>query len=147
FNRGGDLASDLVMFLTGRKTRNNTSDHFLVSTEPLFRWTKPSVLLACEANYSDGACFAYDYRTLNMGKLVGMPVPGSCTWMTGQSLQDESMHFSVPALGVKTLDGRYMENVQLFPDIQVMNSYGTVSEGRDIQLEKAIEELMKETEK
>ena len=147
FNRGGDLASDLVMFLTGRKTRNNTSDHFLVSTEPLFRWTKPSVLLACEANYSDGACFAFDYRMLNMGKLVGMPVPGSCTWMTGQSLQDESMHFSVPALGVKTIDGRYMENVQLLPDIQVMNSYKTVSEGRDIQLEKAIEELMKETEK
>jgi tricorn protease len=146
FNRGGDLASELVMFLSGISTRKNTSDDFLVSKEPLFRWTKPSILLAGEANYSDGSCFAYDYKMLNMGKLVGMPIPGSCTWMTGQSLQDASLHFSVPALGVKTMDGSYMENVQLYPDIQVMNSFEMVSSGRDLQLELAIKELSAETQ-
>lgn len=142
FNRGGDLASELIMFLSGRKIRDNTNDHYLVYSEPAFRWTKPSIVLACEANYSDGHCFVHDYQELDMGKLVGMPVPGSCTWMTGQTLHDNATHFSVPTLGVKDLQGRYMENSQTAPDIRVMNAYDKVAAGRDQQLEAAIQALM-----
>ncbi len=144
FNRGGDLASELIMFLSGKKIRENTTDRFLVYSEPAFRWTKPSIVLACEANYSDGHCFVHDYQVLKMGKLVGMPVPGSCTWMTGQTLHDNAMHFSVPTLGVKDLEGRYLENSQTQPDIEVMNTYDTVAAGRDQQLEAAIRALMKD---
>lgn len=144
FNRGGDLASELIMFLSGTRVRNNTTDRFLVSSEPSFRWTKPSVVLACEANYSDGHCFVHDYQILKMGKLVGMPVPGSCTWMTGQTLQDPTMHFSVPTLGVKNLEGKYLENVETRPDVEVMNTFDTVAGGRDQQLEAAIRELEKD---
>lgn len=144
FNRGGDLASELIMFLSGKKVRKNTTDRFLVNSEPSFRWTKPSIVLACEANYSDGHCFAYDYQSLKMGKLVGMPVPGSCTWMTGQTLLDPTMHFSVPTTGVKTLEGQYLENVETKPDIMVMNEFDKAAKGRDQQLEAAIGELIKE---
>jgi len=147
FNRGGDLAPELAMFLSGIKVRENANDHFVVGKEPLFRWTKPSLVLANEANYSDGHCFVYDYQYLHMGKLVGMPIPGSCTWMTGQALQDNSLSYSVPTLGVKTLAGRWLENYQTEPDIRVMNEYGTVSKGRDQQLERAIEELMNDLKK
>lgn len=145
FNRGGDLASELIMFLSGKKVRNNTTDHFLVSSEPSFRWTKPSIVLAGESNYSDGQCFVHDYQVLKMGKLVGMPVPGSCTWMTGQTLMDNTMHFSVPTVGVKDLEGRYLENVSTQPDIEVMNEYGKVGKGQDQQLEAAIRELIKDS--
>ena len=141
FNRGGDLAPELVMFLSGKKVRVNTTDNFLRSNEPSFRWTKPSIVLANEANYSDGHCFAYDYQYFQMGKLVGMPIPGSCTWMAGQTLQDNSIYYSVPTMGVKTLSGRYMENYQTEPDIKIMNGYGDVSRGVDKQLETAIKEL------
>ncbi len=147
FNRGGDLAPELAMFLSGVKVRENANDHFVVGKEPLFRWTKPSLVLANEANYSDGHCFVYDYQYLHMGKLVGMPIPGSCTWMTGQALQDNSLSYSVPTLGVKTLAGRWLENYQTEPDIRVMNEYGIVSKGRDQQLERAIEELMNDLKK
>lgn len=147
FNRGGDLAPELAMFLSGVKVRENANDHFIVGKEPLFRWTKPSIVLANEANYSDGHCFVYDYQYLHMGKLVGMPIPGSCTWMTGQALQDNSLSYSVPTLGVKTVEGRYLENYQTEPDIKVMNEYGLVSKGRDQQLEKAIQELMNDLKK
>lgn len=144
FNRGGDLASELIMFLSGSKIRNNTTDGFLLSSEPSFRWTKPSIVLACEANYSDGQCFVHDYQVLKMGKLVGMPVPGSCTWMTGQTLVDNTMHFSVPTVGVKDLRGRYLENVTTQPDIIVMNEFDKVAKGQDQQLEAAIRELIKD---
>jgi len=140
FNRGGDLAPELVTFLSGIKLRENANDQFRVGVEPSFRWTKPSIVLAGEANYSDGHCFVYDYQMLHMGKLIGMPVPGSCTWMAGQSLLDPTLSFSVPNLGVRTVDGRWLENYQAEPDIRVMNEYGTVSKGRDQQLEAAIRE-------
>ncbi len=144
FNRGGDLAPELVTFLSGIKIRANTTDNFLKNNEPSSRWTKPSIVLANEANYSDGHCFAYDYQLLHMGKLIGMPIPGSCTWMTGQGLQDKSLSYSVPTLGVKTMDGSYLENYQTYPDILIMNEYGPVSKGYDQQLEAAIRELKKE---
>lgn len=147
FNRGGDLASELIMFLSGTRVRNNTTDRFLVYGEPAFRWTKPSIVLACEANYSDGHCFVHDYQVLKMGKLVGMPVPGSCTWMTGQSLQDNTLRFSVPTLGVKDLEGRYLENSETRPDVQVMNAFDKVAAGQDQQLETAIQTLMKDLQR
>ncbi|KAA2240733.1 peptidase S41 [Chitinophaga agrisoli] len=142
FNRGGDLASDLEMFLSGQEILQNTTDSRLVGIEPGFRWTKPSIVLANEANYSDGHCFVFGYQYLHMGKLVGMPVPGSCTFMTGESLQDNSMHWSVPSLGVKSMEGYYLENHQTEPDIPVMNEFEKVSTGTDQQLQEAIKQLM-----
>ncbi len=142
FNRGGDLASDLEMFLSGQEILQNTTDSRLVGIEPGFRWTKPSIVLANEANYSDGHCFVFGYQYLHLGKLVGMPVPGSCTFMTGESLQDNSMHWSVPSLGVKSMEGYYLENHQTEPDIPVMNEFEQVSTGTDQQLQEAIKQLM-----
>lgn len=142
FNRGGDLASDLDMFLSGKEILRNTTDERIVGIEPGFRWTKSSIVLANEANYSDGHCFVYGYQYLHLGKLVGMPVPGSCTFMTGESLQDNSLHWSVPSLGVKSMEGYYLENHQTEPDITVMNEFEKVSRGEDQQLEEAAKQLM-----
>jgi tricorn protease len=100
-------------------------------------------VLANEANYSDGHCFVYGYQYLHLGKLVGMPVPGSCTFMTGESLQDNSLHWSVPSLGVKSMEGYYLENHQTEPDITVMNEFEKVSRGADQQLEEAVKQLIK----
>jgi C-terminal processing protease CtpA/Prc len=142
FNRGGDLAPELTMFLSGARIRDNVARSFLLGSEPSFRWTRPSVVLACEANYSDGDCFVYDYQYLHMGKFVGMPVPGSCTFQTGQSLVDGTMQWSVPTLGVKDQGGSFLENHQSEPDIRVMNEPGKVGAGRDQQLETAIQVLL-----
>ncbi|CAL1520148.1 S41 family peptidase [Chitinophaga sp. MM2321] len=144
FNRGGDLASDLNMFLSGREIRRNTTDNYQEGIEPGFRWTKPSVVIANEANYSDGHCFVFDYQYLHMGKLIGMPVPGSCTFMTGETLQDNSMHWSVPSLGVKSMEGYYLENHETEPDIRVMNTFEKVSKGEDQQLAEAVKQLLQE---
>lgn len=144
FNRGGDLASDLGMMLSGTEVRRNTTDSQVESIEPGFRWTRPSVVIANEANYSDGSCFAFDYQYLHMGKLVGMPVPGSCTFMTGETLPDGNLHWSVPSLGVKSKEGYYLENHQTAPDIRVNNLPEEITKGKDQQLEAAIRQLMKE---
>jgi len=143
-NGGGDLVADLAMFLSGKKFLTYTTDTRSAGFEPSFRWTKPSIALANEANYSDGHCFAFSYLDLKLGKLVGMPVPGTCTFAGWESLQDNSIRWGVPPLGVKDVEGHYLENLQTEPTIKVMNEYEQVSTGKDQQLEAAVQELMKE---
>jgi tricorn protease len=142
FNPGGDLVADLQMFFSGRHFFEYTTDHRSSGYEPSFRWTKPSVTLAGEGNYSDGHCFAWAYQTLGLGPLIGMPVPGTCTFGGGQSLLD-GLGYGVPARGVKDAEsGRFLENWQTEPDIRVPNEPGVVDRGRDQQLERAVEELL-----
>jgi tricorn protease len=143
FNGGGDLVADLAMFLSGKKFMDYTTDTRSNGYEPNFRWTKPSISIANEANYSDGHCYAYTYQELKLGKLVGMPVPGTCTFAGWESLQDNTIRWGVPPLGCKMMNGQYLENHQTVPDIQVMNEYDTVIKGKDQQLEVAVKELLK----
>lgn len=146
-NGGGDLVADLAMFLSGKRFLDYATDNRSVGLEPSFRWTKPSIALANEANYSDGHCFAFSYQDLKIGKLVGMPVPGTCTFAGWEMLQDNTIRWGVPPLGVKSAGGKYLENWQTEPDIKVMNAYEKVSTGKDQQLETAVQELLQEVKR
>lgn len=142
FNGGGDLVADLEMFLTGTRFFDYTTDTRSRGFEPNFRWTKPSVALANEGNYSDGHCFAWTYQKFKIGPLIGMPVPGTCTFSGGGQLLD-GLGFGVPGMGVKDpTTGRYLENWQTDPDIRVPNDPDVVSKGRDQQLETAVRTLL-----
>jgi Tol biopolymer transport system component/C-terminal processing protease CtpA/Prc len=143
FNGGGDLVADLAMFLSGKKFFDYTTDTRSNGYEPNFRWTKPSVAMANEANYSDGHCFAYAYKDQKIGPLIGMPTPGTCTFAGWESLQD-GVRWGVPGVGVKDArTGKYLENQQTEPDIKVMNEFSQVAKGKDLQLQAAIAALLK----
>jgi Tol biopolymer transport system component/C-terminal processing protease CtpA/Prc len=143
FNTGGDLVADLMMFLSGKKFFDYTTDTRSTGYEPNFRWTKPTVAMANEANYSDGHCFAYSYKAQHIGPLIGMPTPGTCTFSGWESLPD-GLRWGVPGVGVKdATTGKFLENSQTTPDIIVMDDYDVVSKGRDQQLEAAIAALTK----
>ncbi|MBU1819901.1 MAG: PDZ domain-containing protein [Bacteroidetes bacterium] len=144
FNGGGDLVADLAMFLSGKKFFDYTTDTRSNGYEPNFRWTKPSVSLANEANYSDGHCYAFMVQDQKINKLIGMPVPGTCTFAGWEALQDNSIRWGVPPVGVKNVQGQYLENAQTEPDVLVWNDYETVVKGKDAQLEKAVEVLLEE---
>jgi Tol biopolymer transport system component/C-terminal processing protease CtpA/Prc len=143
FNGGGDLVADLAMFLSGKQFFDYTTDTRSNGFEPNFRWTKPSVSLANEANYSDGHCYAYAYKMLKIGPLIGMPVPGTCTF-AGWEMLGDGLRWGVPGVGVKdSTTGKYLENRQTEPDIKLMNDYAVVIKGKDQQLEAAVAELLK----
>lgn len=84
------------------------------------------------------------YKHQNIGKLVGMPVPGTMTSVSWETLQDPSLVFGIPIIGYRLPDGSYLENTQLEPDIKVANSPETVVKGEDTQLKMAVDELLKE---
>ena len=52
--------------------------------------------------------------------------------------------FGIPVIGYRLDDGSYLENTQLEPDVEVANSPEQVVEGRDEQLERAVEELLRQ---
>ncbi len=144
FNGGGDLVGDLDMFLSGKKFMDYGTDKGNSGFEPNFRWTKPSISLVNEANYSDGHCYAYMIQAQKINKLVGMPVPGTCTFAGWSALMDTGIRWGAPPVGVKAMNGRYLENWQTEPDIKVANDAQKIVTGTDQQLEAAVDELLKD---
>ena len=144
FNGGGDLVADLAMFLSGKKFFDYTTDTRSNGYEPNFRWTKPSISIVGEAQYSDGHCYAFAYQFLKLGKLVGMPVPGTCSFAGWEMLGDSGIRWGVVPLGVKAVGIGYLDNHQTEPDVKVANTKEEVVKGRDEQLEAAVAELLKE---
>lgn len=143
FNGGGDLVADLAMFFTGTPFITYATEAKVVGGEPTSRWTKPTLALYNESMYSDGHCFASAYSELGIGKTVGMPVPGTCSFAGWESLPNGSRWGVVP-VSAKNKAGEWMENNQTEPMFMVKNMPGKVDKGVDEQLEKAIEELLKD---
>jgi C-terminal processing protease CtpA/Prc len=100
-------------------------------------------VLVGEGNYSDAHLFPYAYKALNIGKLIGMSVPGTATAVWWEKMIDPTLVFGIPQVGVKTLEGEFLENTPLHPDIKVFNDYDNVANGKDFQLERAIIEMQK----
>jgi len=143
FNGGGDLVADLAMFFTGVPFISYETEAKVVGGEPTSRWTKPTLAIFNESMYSDGHCFACGYTDLKIGKTVGMPVPGTCSFAGWERLPDGSVWGVVP-VSAKDKAGNWMENNQTEPMIKVKNMPGVVDKGVDQQLERAIEEMLKD---
>jgi C-terminal processing protease CtpA/Prc len=101
-------------------------------------------MITCEANYSNAPGTPWVYQHRGIGKVVGMPVPGTMTSVTWERLQDASLVFGIPVIGYRTADGSYLENKQLEPDIKVANSPELIVTGRDEQLETAVKALLEQ---
>ena len=144
-NGGGWLHDDLATLLDGKAYIRFEPRGQYIGTEPYSKWTKPSCVLIGEDNYSDASGFPYVYKTLGIGKLIGAPVPGTMTAVWWEQQIDPTIIFGIPqvgAIGVK--EGRYLENMQVEPDILVYNDPASVLNGEDRQLEAAVKEMLKE---
>lgn len=142
FNGGGWLHNDLAKLLTGNEYFTMHVRGRQYHGDPLDQWNKPSVLVINEGNYSDAHAFAYTYDQLDIGEMVGMPVPGTMTavwWETGIS---GDFRAGVPQVGMKNVNGEYLENNQTEPDHKVKNDPESMEKGQDKQIEKAVSVLL-----
>ena len=146
-NGGGWLHDDLCTLLNGKEYQKFMPRGNYIGHDPYNKWTKPSCVLVCEDDYSNGHGFPLVYKTLGIGKLIGTPVPGTMTAVWWETLIDPTMVFGIPEVGCMSLDGTYAENTQLYPDITVYNSPEDLLNGNDRQLKAAVEEMMKQIEK
>lgn len=144
FNGGGRLHEDIEILFSGKKYFTQVVRGREACDMPSRRWNKPSIMVQCEANYSNAHGTPWVYSHQKLGKLVGMPVPGTMTSVSWETLQDPTLIFGIPVIGYRLPDGSYLENSQLEPDIKIANSPETVVKGEDTQLKAAVDELLKE---
>jgi C-terminal processing protease CtpA/Prc len=143
FNGGGNLHDQLSDFLSGKKVFDIVPRGQLIGYEPDNKWIKSSIVLMGECNYSDAHLFPVEYKLRNLGKTLGMPVPGTGTFVWWEEQIDPTLVFGIPQGGWRTPDGKLCENNQLEPDIKVKNEPDVMSAGRDQQIEAAVKELLK----
>jgi C-terminal processing protease CtpA/Prc len=146
-NGGGWLHDDLATLLSGKEYQRFEPRGQYIGSDPYNKWLKPSIVLMCEDNYSNAHGFPWLYKELGIGKLVGTPVPGTMTAVWWEAQIDPSIVFGVPQVAVKDMRGKYLENQELFPDIEVYNNPVDVLKGKDAQLEKAVETLVLDLKK
>ena len=142
-NGGGWLHDDLCTLLSGKEYQNFVPRGQFIGRDPFNKWTKPSCVLICEDDYSNGHGFPWVYKELKIGPLVGAPVAGTMTAVWWETLMDRSLVFGIPQVGCRDLRGVYGENTTLQPDIEVYNTPEDLVNGYDRQLEKAVRTLMK----
>ena len=142
-NGGGWLHDDLATLLSGKEYQRFIPQGQYVGSDPHNKWLKPSCVLVCEDNYSNAHGFPWVYKELGIGKLIGAPVPGTMTAVWWETQIDPSIVFGIPQVGCVDKNGKYMENNQLQPDIEVYNKPEDSLKGIDEQLATAVKEMLK----
>ncbi|MDE6360076.1 MAG: DPP IV N-terminal domain-containing protein [Muribaculaceae bacterium] len=144
WNGGGRMHEDIEQLFTGQKYLTQVIRGKDVCDMPSRRWNKPSVMLVAEPCYSNAHGTPWVYQHMKIGKVVGMPVPGTMTSVNWVTLQDPSLIFGIPVIGYRTAEGNYLENTQLEPDLKVANTPEQIVAGEDAQLHEAVNLLLRQ---
>lgn len=142
-NGGGWLHEQVATLLSGKEYERFVPRGQYIGSDPFDRWLKPSCMLVCEDNYSNAHGTPFVYKTLGIGKLIGAPVAGTMTAVWWESQIDPSIVFGIPQVGCMDMQGNYLENRTLQPDILVYNEPEAVLKGEDAQLKAAVDHLLK----
>lgn len=147
YNGGGWLHNDLAVLLNGKEYVTFKPRGREIGHEPFAQWTKPSVMLVNESNYSDAHGSPYAFQALGIGEVVGAPIPGTMTAVWWENQIDPTIVFGIPQVTNVAEDGTILENTQLNPDVIIYNLPLDVENGIDAQLEGAVRRLMEKTKK
>lgn len=97
-----------------------------------------------EDSASDGDLFPYRFREAGLGPLIGKRSWGGVIGITGHGPLIDGGTVNVPQYGNNGVDGSWIiEGHGVDPDIEVENDPKAVIAGRDPQLERAVEEVMR----
>lgn len=147
YNTGGNVHDAVLQFLSQRpylqwKYRNGKftiQPNFTPSAHPI-------VLLVNEQTLSDGEMTSAGFKALGLGKIIGTETYRWIIFTSGNGLVDGSF-YRLPSWGCFTLDGKDLEHTGVTPDIYVDTNFKDRVEGKDPQLDRAIEEIKSEWKK
>jgi tricorn protease len=105
-------------------------------------WNKPIVVLCNQNSFSNAEIFSHAIKTLKRGQLVGVPTAGGVISTGGTSIMDAGF-LRLPTRGWFVLTtGQDMELNGAVPDHVVWPQPGDLAQGKDRQLQKAVEVLL-----
>ncbi|MCE9596186.1 MAG: PDZ domain-containing protein [Planctomycetes bacterium] len=144
-NNGGGNVSQMILerlrrvLLGTGYARNNEN----VETYPQVVFNGPMVCLLNENSASDGDIFPWMFREAKLGPLVGKRSWGGVTGISDHGPLIDGGSVSVPEFGHANAKGQWaVEGWGVEPDVVVENDAKSILDGRDPQLEKAVELLM-----
>lgn len=144
YNTGGNVHDAVLQFLSQRPYLQWQYRGGQRSPQPNFAPSgKPIILLVNEQTLSDGEMTATGFKALGLGKIIGTETYRWIIFTTGRGLVDGSF-YRIPAWGCYTLDGKDVEKTGVSPDIYVKTGFTDRLENKDPQLDRAIEEIMKQ---
>ncbi len=144
YNTGGNVHDNVLQFLSQRPYLKWKYREGEFTVQPNFTPAgKPMVILVNEQSLSDAEMTTAGFKELKLGKVIGTETYRWIIFTSGKGLVDGSF-YRLPSWGCYTLDGKNLEATGVTPDIFVPMDFKDRLEGRDPQIDKAVEEIMKE---
>ena len=144
-NGGGNVSQWIIERLDSRLLGTRfgyRSDK--ASTYPASVFHGHKVCLINETSASDGDIFPYYFREAGLGPLIGKRTWGGVVGISGKGPFIDGGTAYVPLSGTNDTKGNWIiEGYGVEPDIYVENDPKSVLQGRDQQLERGIEEVLK----
>ncbi|MBS1532629.1 MAG: PD40 domain-containing protein [Bacteroidetes bacterium] len=144
YNTGGNVHDAVLQFLSQKPYLQWQYRGGQKTQQPNFSPSgKPIILLVNEQTLSDGEMTAAGFKQLGLGKIIGTETYRWIIFTSGKGLVDGSF-YRIPAWGCFTLDGKDIEKNGVSPDIYVKTGFTDRLENKDPQLDRAIDEIMKQ---
>ncbi len=143
YNTGGNVHDEVLKFLQQRsylqwkyrEGKKTIQSNYSVADKPI-------VLLINEQSLSDAEMTAAGFKALKLGTIIGNETYRWIIFTSGTSLVDGSS-IRLPSWGCYTMDGTDLEMAGVQPDIKLINSFDDKIDGKDPQIDRAIDEIMK----
>jgi tricorn protease len=146
FNGGGQVADYYIDHLRRPYASHWATRYgkdFITPTGTIFG---PKVMLIDETAGSGGDMLPFMFRKMGVGTLIGRRTWGGLVGVLGFPVLMDGGSVSAPNLAIWTEEGFIVENEGVPPDIEVEQLPSEVIAGKDPQLEKAIEVVLKQLE-
>ena len=147
YNRGGNVHDEVLKFLSQKTYLNWKYREGKLTGQANFNYgNKPIVLLINEQSLSDAEMTAAGFKELGLGTIVGTETYRWIIFTSGKGLVDGSF-YRLPSWGCYTLDGKDLEVEGVSPDVYVGENFKDRLTGKQPQLNKAIDIILKELNK
>lgn len=144
YNTGGNVHDEVLKFLSQKSYLNWKYREGSLTPQSNFSPSdKPIVLLINEQSLSDAEMTSQGFKALKLGKIIGNETYRWIIFTSGIGLVDGS-NVRMPAWGCYTLEGKDLEMSGVQPDIKVINTFEDKLNGRDPQVDRAVEEILKQ---
>jgi tricorn protease len=144
YNHGGQVADYIVSELDRKLMGYFVQRDGQPSTSPIAGIYGPKVMLINESAGSGGDALPYMFRQRKLGPLVGTRTWGGLVGTLGVPPTIDGGGITAPILAFYDLSGRWaVENEGVPPDIEVEITPADAVDGRDPQLERAVQEAMR----
>ncbi|MCB0646921.1 MAG: PD40 domain-containing protein [Saprospiraceae bacterium] len=142
-NTGGNVHDAVLQFLSQKPYAQWKYREGKMAPQPNFGpAAKPIIILTNEQTLSDAEVTSAGFKEMGLGKIIGTETYRWIIFTTGGSLVDGSF-YRLPSWGCYALNGDNLEKTGVTPDIYVKESFEDRLTGKQPQLDKAIEEILK----